>query len=124
LYDRFLATVARTLSFGLLGPLEVRAEGSLLSAAKQKTILASLLLRAGEPVATDELVEALWPEGPPANAVTALQGYVLGLRRLLEPEAGGDYRVLVTRRPGYALELDPEQVDVRRSRTSKVSCAG
>ena len=96
------------MRFALLGPLEVRANGSLLplTAAKQKAILASLLLRAGEVVSTDQLIEALWPESPPANALTALQGYVLQLRRLLEPEAGkGDYRVLVTKPPGYELAI-------------------
>jgi len=105
------------LRFALLGPLEVRANGSLLplTAAKQKAILASLLLRAGEVVSTDQLIEALWPESPPANALTALQGYVLQLRRLLEPEAGkGDYRVLVTKPPGYELAIGLEQLDVRR----------
>ena len=95
----------------------MRAEGTLfpLTAAKQKALLAALLLRAGEPVSSDELIEALWTESPPPNALTALQGYVLQLRRLLEPDAGkAGYRVLVTRPPGYALAIEPEQLDVRR----------
>ncbi|HEY7706658.1 MAG TPA: BTAD domain-containing putative transcriptional regulator [Gaiellaceae bacterium] len=103
--------------FGLLGSLEVRVGGSLLplTAGKQKAVLATLLLRAPEPVSTDELIEVLWPETPPANAMTALHGYVLQLRRLLEPDADrGDYRVLVTRPPGYALAIDLGQLDVRR----------
>ena len=105
------------MTFGLLGPLEVRASGSLLplTAAKQKTVLATLLLRAGETVSNDELIEALWPERPPDNALTTLQGYVLQLRRLLEPEAGkGDYGVLVTSPPGYVLAIEPDQLDLRR----------
>lgn len=95
----------------------MRASGSLLplTAAKQKVILATLLLRAGEVVSTDELLEALWPQGPPANALTALQGYVLQLRRILEPDASkGNYRVLVTKSPGYALAIEARQLDVRR----------
>jgi predicted ATPase/DNA-binding SARP family transcriptional activator len=74
-----------------------------------------LLLRAGEAVSTDELVEALWPQAPPANALTALQGYVLQLRRLLEPETSdGRYQILVTKPTGYALAIEPEQLDLRR----------
>jgi predicted ATPase/DNA-binding SARP family transcriptional activator len=95
----------------------VRADGALLSitAAKQKAVLATLLLRPGEPVSTDALIEALWPDKPPPNALTSLQGYVLSLRRLIEPEkSDGNYRILVTMPPGYALLIAHDQVDLGR----------
>jgi predicted ATPase/DNA-binding SARP family transcriptional activator len=97
-----------------LGPLEVRAgESSLpLTAAKQKTILALLLLHHGEVVSVDRLKEALWGDSPPTTAATALQGYVSQLRRTLESGAGGGASLLVTRSPGYSLAIGAEQFDV------------
>ena len=45
--------------FRILGPLEVRAgEGwTKIGAAKQRSVLATLLLRPGEPVSTDVLID-------------------------------------------------------------------
>ena len=59
------------LRFAILGPLEVEGpDGPLaVSPGKQREILALLLLNAGEVVARDRLVDALWGEAPPPNAV-------------------------------------------------------
>jgi predicted ATPase/DNA-binding SARP family transcriptional activator len=102
--------------FGLLGPLEVRADESLLplTAAKQKSILALLMLHQGEVVSVDRLQEALWDQHPPATAPTALQGYVSQLRRLLETGEEGGGSLLVTRSPGYLLAVAPDQLDLAR----------
>jgi predicted ATPase/DNA-binding SARP family transcriptional activator len=105
-----------SLEFGVLGPLEIVAggRGLPLRAAKQKTILALLLLHRGEVVSVDRLQEALWGERPPATAATALQGYVSQLRRMLEAAEEGGSSLLVTRSPGYSLTAAPEQLDVGR----------
>jgi YVTN family beta-propeller protein len=71
-------------------------------------VLALLLLARGETVATDRLVDELWGERPPPTAVTALQGYVSGLRKALGPG------VVVTRAPGYAAAVSGEEVDLLR----------
>jgi predicted ATPase/DNA-binding SARP family transcriptional activator len=99
-----------------LGPLEVRAgESSLpLTAAKQKAILALLLLHRGEIVSVDHLKEALWEGSPPTTATTAIQGYVSQLRRMLDSGADGGASLLVTNAPGYSLTAAPEQVDLSR----------
>jgi DNA-binding SARP family transcriptional activator len=95
------------VDFRILGPLEVWARGEPLplGGAKQRATLAVLLMRANEPVSADRLVDALWGERPPGTARTALQGYLTGLRRLLEPgrrkRAAGE--VLVTTPAGYVL---------------------
>jgi predicted ATPase/DNA-binding SARP family transcriptional activator len=96
--------------------LEIVAEGRALplKAAKQKTILALLLLHRGEVVSVDRLQEALWPERPPPTATTALQGYVSQLRRLLERGQEGGASLLVTRSPGYSLVAAAEQLDLAR----------
>jgi DNA-binding SARP family transcriptional activator len=107
-------TGAVTLHFGLLGPLEVRlGERSLtISSGRQRSILCALLLHVNEIVSTDRLVDALWGEQPPATAVHAVQVHVSELRRTLR--AAGGSEPIVTRAPGYMLELAPEQLDLAR----------
>ena len=80
-----------------------------LGGTKQRSVLAILLLNAGIAVSTDRLIDQLWGGRPPDDASTALQQHVSRLRKLLEPAT-----VLVTRAPGYALDLDPEQLDLFR----------
>jgi DNA-binding SARP family transcriptional activator len=94
----------------LLGPLEVDVSGRRLDLRRQKqrALLALLALHAGEVVSTDRLVDDLWGERPPKSAVGSLQNLVSELRKAL----GAD--VLVTRAPGYVLEVDRAQVDAHR----------
>src|SRR5215210_505642 len=94
----------------LLGPLQVVVDGRPieLRRKKQRALLALLALRAGEVVATDRLVDELWGETPPKSAVGSLQNLVSELRKVLGAE------LLVTRAPGYVLELDRQLVDAHR----------
>ena len=102
------------MDFRILGPLEVHADGRAiaLGGAKQRALLAILLLNANEVVSSDRLIDKLWGEEPPETAAKALQGYVSGLRKALGPEQGGN--LLVTRPPGYAIQLESDQLDVTR----------
>ena len=101
------------MEFGLLGPLVVRAGGVpvMVSASKQRVLLAALLLRANEVVAAGELAEAVWEGSPPETARVTLQNYVKRLRRVLGP-AG--YERIVTRPAGYVIEVGPGELDVAR----------
>jgi predicted ATPase/DNA-binding SARP family transcriptional activator len=103
------------LEFRILGPLEVCAGGESLSlgGAKQRATLAVLLVHANEPVSTDRLVDALWGSRPPGTAKTALQGYITGLRRSLEPgrKKRGAAEVLVTTPAGYVLRVGDGALD-------------
>jgi DNA-binding SARP family transcriptional activator len=101
------------VEFGILGPLEVRDGSALVwvPGAKERALLADLLVHAGRVVSADRLVEDLWAEDPPGNPANTLQGRVSALRRALGPDGSG---LLVTRLPGYALELDPAQLDAAR----------
>jgi len=59
------------LDFRLLGPLEVVGDsgrGVSIGKGRQRALLALLILRANELVATDRLVEELWGESPPPTA--------------------------------------------------------
>jgi DNA-binding SARP family transcriptional activator len=99
--------------FGILGPLLVR-DGDVVvdvPAARQRALLAALLLRAGRPVPADVLAEIVWEGMPPPGAQTTLRSHVLRLRRVLGPGAGARVR---TRRGAYLVEATPEEVDALR----------
>jgi DNA-binding SARP family transcriptional activator len=98
------------MDFRILGPLEVWDRGRPLELRRQKlrALLAMLLLRAGEPVTSDELIDGLWGEKPPRTARAALQNYVAQLRRVLGPS------LLLSRAGGYLLDITPEQTDLGR----------
>ena len=102
-----------SLEFRLLGPLEVLVGGRSVPVvgAKQRALLALLLVRANEVVPRDRLVDELWPESPRA-ADHALQMHVSRLRRTLA-SAGAD-QPIATRPGGYRLSHDPDSVDLRR----------
>jgi class 3 adenylate cyclase len=99
------------VEFRLLGPLEVRRdeEPLRLSSAKQRTLLADLLLHQGEVVSVDRLIEDLWGGEPPAGARHALEAHASRLRQTL-----GDSAPLVARPPGYLLEVDASSIDSLR----------
>ena len=103
------------MEFLILGPLEARVDGRALAlgGAKQRALLALLLLHRNEVVSTDRLIDGLWGEAPPATAVKVVQVYVSRLRRLLWPSGEGRGRLL-TRPPGYALELGADELDLDR----------
>src|SRR5438093_9347622 len=98
------------MEFRLLGPLEAwRGKQRVdLGGAKQRAVLAMLLLGANEPVSTDALIDGVWGETPPASAANALQVYVSNLRKAL------GQGVIVTRPPGYELQGEPERIDLVR----------
>ena len=95
------------MEFRILGPLEVVDDGRQISlgGAKQRALLAILVLRANELVSTDRLIDALWGERPPDTAATALQVHVSQLRKLLWPGR------ILTRSTGYELRAGPEELD-------------
>ena len=95
----------------ILGPLEVRDGDRVLrlGGAKQRSVLAILLLHQGEVVSVDHLIDELWAESPPEDAPTALHQHVSRLRKLLEP-----HTVVVTRAPGYVIERRNGALDLDR----------
>ena len=102
------------VEFRVLGPVEVVADGESLKLGgpKQRALLAVLAIEVGRVVGSDRLMEALWGEDAADRAPQHLQTYVSNLRRILDPALGT--RALVTRSPGYVLDVDPESVDLHR----------
>jgi DNA-binding SARP family transcriptional activator len=78
-------------------------------AAKQRIILAALLLRANTAVSAERLADALWGLGPPPTAAAAIRTYVTRLRKTL----GLAGARLVSRPAGYAIEVrQPGEFDL------------
>ncbi len=101
------------MRFRILGPLEVKTgeDWASIGAAKWRAVLAALLLRLGQVVSTDTLIDELWGDDPPARASNLVSIYVLRLRRLIGDSEG---QVLKTRSPGYQLLLGPDDLDTQR----------
>jgi WD40 repeat protein/DNA-binding SARP family transcriptional activator len=103
------------LEFRILGPLEVREEGEalLLGGAKQRALIAVLLLHANEVVSADRLIDALWGERAPETSAHTLQVYVSQVRKAFRSTRnGGPDSVLVTRPPGYLLRVHRHELDL------------
>src|SRR6516164_8247029 len=98
------------MRFRLLGPLEVRAgdEWRGIGAPKWRAVLAALLIHPGQVVSAETLIEEVWRDAPPARAANLISIYVLRLRRLM---ADADSSLLVTRAPGYQLQVTTADTD-------------
>ena len=98
------------MDYRILGPLEVSKDDRALAlrGARQRELLAVLLLHANEIVSSDRLIDDLWEGDPPPTAGKMIQNAVSQLRKLLEGEQ------LVTRSPGYLLQVAPGELDTDR----------
>jgi DNA-binding SARP family transcriptional activator len=99
------------LEFRILGPVQaVRGGRELeLGGPRRRAVLALLLVAAGRMVPAARLAEEVWRGCPPPGAAGTLRSYVSRLRTLLAPDA-----VLTGRGGGYAIAVDPEQLDASR----------
>jgi hypothetical protein len=96
----------------MLGPLEVRdGAGSPreVSGTRLRALLELLALRAGDVVPPSSLIDELWGERLPADALNALQALVSRLRRAI-----GEPSAVVSGPAGYQLKVDRDDIDVFR----------
>ena len=101
------------VEFGLLGALLVRCRDELVEVprGKQRTVLAALLLKAGQVVPVEDLAELLWGASPPPSMRVTTQNYVKRLRQAL----GGEARDRIRTHPGgYSIQVAPDELDVSR----------
>jgi len=104
------------LRFGVLGPLQMSANGTdlPLGASKQRAVLAMLLINRNRIVPADTLIDAVWQQRPPPEARGSLHAHISRLRRLVS-EAGLDpAAVVVGIQPGYRLNVPDEACDLGR----------
>ncbi|GAB1511509.1 AfsR/SARP family transcriptional regulator [Actinophytocola sp. KF-1] len=108
------------VEINVLGPLEVSVNGLSIvpTASKPSQLLAILALNAGRVVTASSLTEEIWASHPPRTGVTTLHTYILKLRRNLDTALGNGgltaKDILVTRRAGYLLSVEPTAVDAIR----------
>lgn len=98
------------MEFRLLGLLEARADGGLVPIVRgrESALLALLLINANDPLSTDRIVEELWGDAAPANAVKSVHIYISRLRKAL-----GSDRIETTP-AGYRLHVASDELDVAR----------
>ncbi|GAA2102391.1 AfsR/SARP family transcriptional regulator [Actinomadura alba] len=107
---------AHSVRFLLLGPLEVLdgRRNWTPRANKLRVLLAILLVRGNTVVSTDTLISELWGDKPPRTAMKALRVYVSQLRRIFDALTASGPPVIVTRDPGYRLEIDDDSLDANQ----------
>ena len=113
----------------VLGPLEVAFDGRPvpIRPGLPRKLLVTLILRLGERVSRDTLVDVLWADEPPGNALNALQILISYLRKALAVSCGtarietvdGGYRLVAARDSVDAFRLErvvsrPDGVDPAR----------
>lgn len=106
-----------SLEFGVLGPLSASHDGAslVLGGTKQELVLGALLLDANRVVSADRLIEAVWSDKAGETSAGTLQVYISKIRRLLAPASEQLGRpILVSQRPGYVMQLEPDQLDLLR----------
>jgi DNA-binding SARP family transcriptional activator len=79
-----------------------------------RSVLAALLLKANRVVSSERLVEVLWEDAPPVNALPSLQNHVMRLRRLIADAGGSQIKTVA---PGYLIEVTDGSLDLTRFRT-------
>jgi DNA-binding SARP family transcriptional activator len=101
------------VEFRVLGAVEAVSGGTPLDLghARQRSVLAVLLLAANQPVPADQLLDRVWGEQQPQRGRDALYGYLSRLRGLLPDD------VAIVKRPaGYVLTVDENTIDLHRFR--------
>ncbi|MFC3992206.1 AfsR/SARP family transcriptional regulator [Actinoplanes siamensis] len=95
------------MRYRILGPLSVTEAGHAVAvtAGRDRTVLAMLLVNPNRIVGAGELIEAMWDGAPPATARGQLQSCISRLRRILQPG------VILTDRAGYGIRVGPDELD-------------
>jgi SARP family transcriptional regulator, regulator of embCAB operon len=104
------------LDFGVLGPLQMLADGRPvpLGAPKQRAVLAMLVLNRNRAVSVDALIDAVWEQEPVPAARTSIHSYVSRLRGLIGSAGVDPNQVLVSAAPGYQLSVNDADCDLGR----------
>ena len=95
----------------MLGPFEARTDDggfAEVPGARLRGLLVALALEPGHVVPKATLIDWIWGERPPADAVNALQRLVSRLRKTLPDGLIGGQT------DGYLLRLEPDAVDAAR----------
>jgi DNA-binding SARP family transcriptional activator/tetratricopeptide (TPR) repeat protein len=109
------------IEFNILGPPELVVEGheNIDVSPQQWCVLVSLLMTPNLSVPTEVLIDRLWGEDPPPKARPTIRSYIWRIDHALS-RAQMQGGVQVNRQAhGYALEIDPNDIDLHRFRSLK-----
>jgi SARP family transcriptional regulator, regulator of embCAB operon len=104
------------LRFGVLGPLQMSANGTdmPMGAAKRRALLAVLLINRNRTVPIDTLIDAAWQQRPPPEARGSLHAHISRIRQMVSSADVDPAAVLVSAQPGYRLNVPDEACDIDR----------
>ncbi|WP_244885486.1 AfsR/SARP family transcriptional regulator [Amycolatopsis vancoresmycina] len=106
------------MDFRILGSLAICDDGENLAVGppRIRVLLALLLADPGQLVSVGRIIDEMWPESPPSGADALVHSYVSRLRRVLRsgPTGPAAARRLITRKPGYLLEVAEHELDSYR----------
>lgn len=96
------------LHFSVLGPVRARRGGETLppGSPQQRALLTALLLRGGHTATAAELIDAIWGDEPPSQALAAVRTYASRLRKSLGTDT------LASDSGGYAIRTGPDALDL------------
>src|SRR5262245_62125176 len=100
------------MRFSILGPLQIRAGNTsvTVAAARERILLAMLLLHENQLVPVRLLISALWDVDPPSTARAQVHSCVSRLRRLLR-QVGVSEDLIVTEPAGYRIKVPAGDLD-------------
>ncbi len=103
------------VEFLALGALAVTESGEpvAIGGARQRRLLAMLLIHANTVVSVDRLAEAVFAGEPTPAASTTMRSYIARIRRVVNNGHEGGPSIL-TQSPGYVLQLPTTALDVAR----------
>lgn len=111
-------TATGSLEFRVLGPVEVRSPGQHIDIghARQRAVLAVLILELDRVVPTELLIDRIWGDDPPATVRNVVYSYVARLKAAIAG-AGNPTAELARRDGGYVLRAPRDRSDLHRFRT-------
>ncbi len=105
------------MDYRTLGPLDVARPGFgpvKIEGAKTRALLVLLLLSRNSLVSVDRIADELWSGAPPPSVSATIHAYISRLRRALTGPGEAHRGPLVTRKPGYLLQVATDECDVDR----------
>ena len=102
------------IEFHALGGITITDSGAELriGGPRQRRLMAMLLIHRNNVVSVDRLADAVFNGEPTAAASTTLRSYIARIRKVVDGAAAPPG--VVTRAPGYLLQLPDERFDVAR----------
>jgi len=100
----------------LFGDLGVTYDGAPvpINGSRQRSLLAMLAVHANLTLSPDRIIDELWGDEPPGRPSNAIRFHLSKLRSQLTAEGDERTALIETQPGGYALTIDPDNIDTVR----------